>query len=149
MSKSFADKVAEWALGREEFAGSTVERNVELRGQKKGVTYTAELVVRRRSKLSALFRGWLFNSGPLSGSAAAITLRRDSSPVSVQDVIAAQRRAMDVMQAVVKGKEGCPVSLWLYISAAPFTAEARKAAGQLRYTWFGYMNAEGVVEQVL
>ena len=143
MSKSLADKVVEWALGQEEFAGYTVERHVDLKGQKKGIVYRADILLRRLSRLSFLIRG-----GPLSGSAVAITLAKGSSPVTARVVVGVQRMAADVIAAVMKGREGCPVKLWIHVSTQPFEEDARGLAGQMRLVWFGRMDGEGNVEQV-
>lgn len=149
MNTNVADRVVEWALARPEFAGFSVERDVELKGNKiKGrpehVLYQVDAVLIRRSRLSFIFR-----SGPMSGSAIAITVARGSMPMTERDVAGVQRMAMDVFQSSVRGREKLPIKLWVHVTTQPYDEDARRLAGQIQLTWFGHIDKEGNVEQVL
>ncbi|MHB1005918.1 MAG: hypothetical protein ACYC3S_09790 [Chloroflexota bacterium] len=143
-TKSLVDQVIEWALGRPEFAGFKPERNVKIRGQKKDIFYGADILLVKSGRL-----GWLFHSGPFSGTAAAVTVGRGSAPMTDRDVMGIQKMAADVFQAVFKSKEPRPIQLWVHITTQPYDDNARMLAGQMRLVWFGHIDGEGNVEQVL
>jgi hypothetical protein len=144
VGKPLLEQVVDWALGRPEFAGFTAERNVEVRGVKREVIYKVDVVLVRRNRLSFIFR-----SGPMSGTAVAITVGRGAAPMTARDVAGVQQMAADVFQSVYKGREKVPVQLWVHITTQPYDSTARQLAGQMRLTWFGHIDEEGNVEQVL
>jgi hypothetical protein len=144
MAKSVANKVVKWLQSREEYAGFAVERNVEVRGRSKDIRYIVDIVLRRKSKLSIIFR-----KGPLSGSAVAVKIKGGKGPVTVQEIRAVQAMAADVTQAVISGKEGCPIQQWLFISADPYEDAAIDAVGLSRILWCGRLDTSGEVRSVL
>ncbi len=141
--KSIGDQVVEWALARPEFAGCEVERNVELKGQRKDMVYKVEAVLRYRGRFARFFK-----RGPLSGRAMAITVGKGYATMGERDVSGVQVMAADVFQAVFKGKEARPVQMWMHVTTQPYDAMARSLAGQMRLTWFGYLDENGNIEQM-
>ena len=143
-TKSLVDQVIEWAQNRPEFAGFAAERDIKVRGQKKDTLYNVDIMLVKKGRL-----GWLFHSGPFSGTATAITVGRGSASMTERDVMGIQKMAADVFQAVFKSKESNPIQLWVHITTQPYDDNARALAGQMRLVWFGHIDAEGNIEQVL
>lgn len=85
----------------------------------------------------------------MSGRAIAITVGRGSMPMTERDVGGVQRMAADVFQSAYRGREKRPIQLWVHVTTQPYDEAARRLAGQMRLTWFGHIDKEGNVEQVL
>lgn len=144
MAKPIAEKVIAWMRRQPEMAGFEPELDIELRGARKGAVYRADLLFRRRGKWS-----WIFRRGPLSGTAYAFRLRGGIKPVGPEEIAATQAMAFDVLQAVVRGKEGCPVDRWAFVASVPFTDEAKELALRSRLVWCGTLDQEGEIHPIV
>lgn len=144
VTKPLVERVLDWTASRPEFEGFTPLRNVEVKGSSKDVIYHVDVLLLRKSRLAFFFR-----RGLMSGTAVAITIGRGTTPMTGRDVAGVQRMAADVLQAAYRGREKHPIQLWVHVTPQEYDEEARRLAGQMRLAWFGRIDAEGNVEQVL